>query len=82
VSTLVAGEFTDIAGEPLQVFNARAMPLRINGSETPQGVFDDLLSHTEIDATLGFGLWAQGQATEPEYDGLLMQQALREEWPE
>jgi hypothetical protein len=30
----------------------------------------------------GFGLWAQGQAVPPERDGLVLQRALRDEWPE
>ena len=30
----------------------------------------------------GFGLWIQGQSIPPERDGLALQQALRDEWPE
>ena len=30
----------------------------------------------------GFGLWAQSRAVPPERDGLALQQALRNEWPE
>jgi len=30
----------------------------------------------------GFGLWAQGESVPPERDGLILQQALRAEWPE
>ena len=30
----------------------------------------------------GFGLWAQGRAVPPARDGLTLQRALRDEWPE
>ena len=41
-----------------------------------------MLERTTPAVGSGFGLWAQGQRVPPERDGLALQQALRDEWPE
>ena len=40
-----------------------------------------MLQHAVPEPGRGFGVWAQGRPVLPERDGLVLQQALRDEWP-
>ena len=46
----------------------RAVNLMLERAAAPQGT--------------GFGLWAQGGSIAPERDGLVLQRAMRDEWPD
>ena len=46
----------------------RAVNLMLERATPPQGT--------------GFGLWAQGKTVPPKRDGLALQRAMRDEWPE
>ena len=46
----------------------RAVNLMLERAAAPQGT--------------GFGLWAQGGSIAPESDGLVLQWAMRDEWPD
>ena len=46
----------------------RAVNLMLERATPPQGT--------------GFGLWAQGASLAPERDGLVLQRAMRDEWPD
>ena len=46
----------------------RAVNLMLERAAPPQGT--------------GFGLWAQGASVPPDRDGLVLQRAMRDEWPD
>jgi Ribbon-helix-helix protein, copG family len=72
----------DIPSDQLHELDAWAQHRRISRAEAVRRAVKDLLARAANPANAGFGLWAQGQAIPPERDGLRLQQALREEWPE
>jgi hypothetical protein len=72
----------DIPPGQLQDLDNWAQRHNISRAEAVRRAVKDLLTRVASPADAGFGLWRQGQAIPPERDGLRLQQALREEWPE
>jgi len=76
----------DIPSDKLQSLDRWALSCKISRAEAVRRAVSDLLDRVASPTEIGFGLWVQGKADgyqlPPERDGLLMQQAMREEWPE
>jgi Arc/MetJ-type ribon-helix-helix transcriptional regulator len=75
----------DIPSEQLSQLDLWADSERISRAEAVRRALAQLLereAQPKSAAVLGFGLWAQGKPVPAEQDGLRIQQALRDEWPE
>jgi metal-responsive CopG/Arc/MetJ family transcriptional regulator len=75
----------DIPSEQLSQLDHWADSEHISRAEAVRRALSQLLERVaqpKTDAVLGFGLWAQDKAIPAEQDGLRIQQALRDEWPE
>jgi metal-responsive CopG/Arc/MetJ family transcriptional regulator len=75
----------DIPNEQLSQLDQWADRERISRAEAVRRALAQLLDRVgqpKSSAATGFGLWAQGKAITAEQDGLRIQQALRDEWPE
>jgi metal-responsive CopG/Arc/MetJ family transcriptional regulator len=75
----------DIPHEQLTELDLWADSEHISRAEAVRRALAQLLERVakpKTDITTGFGLWAQGKAIPAEQDGLRIQQALRDEWPE
>jgi Ribbon-helix-helix protein, copG family len=55
---------------------------KISRAEAVRRAVNLLLVRATAPPGTGFGLWAQGGSVPPERDGLVLQQALRDEWPQ
>jgi hypothetical protein len=72
----------DIPIERLKHLDRWASEHNISRAEAIRRAVADLLDRTGQAKNTGFGLWAQGEPIPAERDGLRLQQALRDEWPE
>ena len=75
----------DIPNEQLSQLDQWADSEHISRAEAVRRALAQLLERVAAPKTsteLGFGLWAQGKTIPAEQDGLRIQQALRDEWPE
>jgi len=76
----------DIPIDRLQHLDRWASSCKISRAEAVRRAVGDFLDRMATPTEDGFGLWVQGQPDgyklPPERDGLHIQQALREEWPE
>lgn len=72
----------DLDEPRLRALDAWAAQEQISRAEAVRRALDALLARVAQPAGSGFGLWAQGGGVPPERDGLRLQQALREEWPQ
>jgi len=76
----------DIPSDRLQSLDRWALSCKISRAEAVRRAVSDLLDRLASPTDTGFGLWVQGKSENyqlpPERDGLRMQQAMREEWPD
>jgi hypothetical protein len=76
----------DIPSDRLQSLDRWALSCKISRAEAVRRAVGDFLDRVANPKDTGFGLWVQGKPEgyqiPPERDGLRMQQAMREEWPE
>ena len=76
----------DIPSDNLQSLDRWALSCKISRAEAVRRAVSDLLDRVARPTDTGFGLWLQGKPEgyplPLERDGLRMQQAMREEWPE
>ena len=76
----------DIPNGTLQSLDRWALSCKISRAEAVRRAVGDFLDRVATPKDTGFGLWVQGKPAgyqlPPERDGLRMQQAMREEWPE
>jgi Ribbon-helix-helix protein, copG family len=72
----------DIPIESLKHLDRWASERNISRAEAIRRAVADLLDRTDQPKNTGFGLWAQGQPVPADRDGLRLQQAMRDEWPE
>ncbi len=76
----------DIPSDRLQSLDRWALSCKISRAEAVRRAVSDLLDRVASPTDVGFGLWVQDKPEDyqlsPERDGLRMQQAMREEWPE
>jgi hypothetical protein len=72
----------DIPIERLKHLDRWASEHNVSRAEAIRRAVADLLDRTGQPKNTGFGLWAQGKPIPVERDGLRLQQALRDEWPE
>jgi hypothetical protein len=72
----------DIPIERLKLLDQWALEHNISRAEAIRRAVADLLDRTNQPKNTGYGLWAQGEPISAERDGLRLQRALRDEWPE
>jgi hypothetical protein len=72
----------DIPTESLKQLDSWASELSISRAEAIRRAIADMLARTNQSRGTGFGLWAQEKPIPPERDGLHLQRAMRDEWPE
>ncbi|MDO8318741.1 hypothetical protein [Rhodoferax sp.] len=76
----------DIPNDRLLLLDQWASSCKISRAEAVRRAVGDFLDRMATPKDTGFGLWVQGKPElyqlPPERDGLRMQQAMREEWPE
>jgi hypothetical protein len=76
----------DLPIDRLQSLDRWALSCKISRAEAVRRAVGDFLDRMAKPTDAGFGLWVQGKPEgfqlPPERDGLRMQQAMREEWPE
>ena len=74
----------DIAPERVSELDAWAQAQNISRAEAVRRAVDLLIERVSKPKGLGFGIWTNQshKAIPPERDGLRLQQALRDEWPE
>lgn len=62
--------------------DAWAKAAKVSRAEAVRRAVNQMLERSAAPQGTGFGLWAQGTSVPPERDGLVLQRALRSEWPE
>ena len=62
--------------------DAWAKTEKISRAEAVRRAVNQLLERAMPSRGIGFGLWAQGADLPPERDGLVLERAMRDEWPE
>ena len=55
---------------------------KVSRAEAVRRAVNQMLERTAAPQGTGFGLWAQGSSIPPERDGLVLQRALRDKWPD
>ena len=72
----------DLEDSQASNLDAWAKVEKISRAEAVRRAVNLMLERVTPPQGTGFGLWIQGQSIPPERDGLALQQALRDEWPE
>jgi predicted transcriptional regulator len=62
--------------------DAWAKTAKVSRAEAVRRAVNQMLERAAAPQGTGFGLWAQGKSVPPERDGVVLQRALRDEWPE
>lgn len=66
--------------------DAWAKAAKVSRAEAVRRAVNQMLERATAPQGTGFGLWAQGNAigkgVPPERDGLVLQRAMRDEWPD
>ncbi len=62
--------------------DAWAKASKVSRTEAVRRAVDQMLERSAPPAGTGFGLWAKAGVVSPDRDGLVLQQELRDEWPE
>ncbi len=70
--------------EESQVSRLDAWPKteKVSRAEAVRRAVDQMLERSLPKQGTGFGLWVQTGSLPPELDGLALQRAMRDEWPE
>lgn len=72
----------DLEESQARRLDAWAKAEKISRAEAVRRAVDQMLERTAPKQGTGFGLWAQAGSLPPERDGLALQRAMRDEWPE
>jgi Ribbon-helix-helix protein, copG family len=72
----------DLEDSQVSRLDAWAKAEKISRAEAVRRAVNLMLERATPPQGTGFGLWAQGKAVTAERDGLVLQRALRDEWPE
>jgi Ribbon-helix-helix protein, copG family len=72
----------DLEDSQASRLDAWAKAEKISRAEAVRRAVKLMLERASAGLGTGFGLWAQGNSVPPERDGLALQQAMRNEWPE
>ena len=72
----------DLEDSQARRLDAWAKAEKISRAEAVRRAVNLMLERATPPQGTGFGLWAQGKEVPPERDGLALQRALRDEWPE
>ena len=72
----------DLEDSQVTHLDAWAKAEKISRAEAVRRAVQQMLERTSAPRGTGFGLWAQGKPVPPKRDGLALQRALRNEWPD
>ncbi len=76
----------DLEDKQASRLDAWAKAEKVSRAEAVRRAVNQMLERSAATKGTGFGLWAQGAVpgtrVPPERDGLVLQRALRDEWPE
>jgi len=72
----------DLEESQVNRLDAWAKAEKVSRAEAVRRAVNQMLERTAAPQGTGFGLWAQGSSIPPERDGLVLQRALRDEWPD
>ena len=72
----------DLESDQLNRLDAWAKAEKVSRAEAVRRAVNLMLERAAAPQGTGFGLWAQGGSISPERDGLVLQRAMRDEWPD
>jgi predicted transcriptional regulator len=72
----------ELADTQLRRLDAWAKAEKVSRAEAVRRAINQMLEQSAAPQGTGFGLWAQGASLAPERDGVVLQRALRDEWPD
>ena len=72
----------DLEDSQARRLDAWAKTEKISRAEAVRRAVNQMLERATPSRGTGFELWAQGANLPPERDGLALQRAMRDEWPE
>jgi Ribbon-helix-helix protein, copG family len=72
----------DLEDSQASRLDAWAKAAKVSRAEAVRRAVNQMLEQAAAPQGTGFGLWAQGTSVPPERDGVVLQRALRDEWPE
>ena len=72
----------DLEDSQASRLDAWAKAEKVSRAEAVRRAVNQMLERASPRQGTGFGLWAQAGSLPPERDGLAMQRAMRDEWPE
>jgi hypothetical protein len=76
----------DLEDSQASRLDAWAKAEKVSRAEAVRRAVNQMLERATAPQGTGFGLWAQGNAMRkgvpPERDGLVLQRAMRDEWPD
>ena len=72
----------DLESDQLNRLDAWAKAEKVSRAEAVRRAVNLMLERLAAPQGTGFGLWAQGSSISAERDGLVLQRAMRDEWPD
>ena len=72
----------DLEDSQARRLDAWAKAEKVSRAEAVRRAVDQMLERASPGRGTGFGLWAQAGGLSAERDGLALQRAMRDEWPE
>ena len=72
----------DLEDSQARRLDAWAKAEKVSRAEAVRRAVNLMLERSTPRQGSGFGLWAQAASLPPERDGLVLQRAMRDEWPE
>ena len=72
----------DLEDSQASRLDAWAKAEKVSRAEAVRRAVNLMLERVAAPQGTGFGLWAQGNTVPPERDGLVLQRAMRDEWPD
>ena len=72
----------DLEDSQASRLDAWAKAEKVSRAEAVRRAVNQMLERAAMPQGTGFGLWAQGASVPPERDGLALQRAMRDEWPD
>lgn len=72
----------DLEDSQASRLDAWAKAEKVSRAEAVRRAVNQMLERATPPQGTGFGLWAQADTVPPERDGLALQRAMRDEWPD
>jgi hypothetical protein len=81
-SSQIMRTIIDLEDSQASRLDAWAKAAKVSRAEAVRRAVNQMLEQAAAPQGTGFGLWAQGTSVPPGRDGVVLQRALRDEWPE